>query len=294
MSDKVLLVGGSGYLGRNLKDALVNEGYNVTITGTRDSSEAGYLKLKLEMPSSFEKVAMSNYDMVIVLASKIRSLDTQQIGHPDFEINVNGLGIFLDFIKDKEITEKLVYISSMTVYSPENNSPVAEHMSLAPISTYGLSKKVSEDLIRFSSHHSSIKSVILRLPGIYGGNRKGGFIYNTIHRIKRSEKVQINTTGLGYWEAVHIDDLISMMIQLFSNYDWHEKVETFNLGYGEESDICQTGMFIGEYLGVFDSVEIIDDTGYVQLYMSNRKIKMLSEIKYDYYSRLKTYIDSLV
>ncbi len=294
MNKKVLLVGGSGYLGRNLKYALAKKGYDVTITGTREPSEAGYIKINLEKPSTFENVARTNYYMVIVLASKIRSLGTQQIGHPDFEINVNGLGQFLDFIRSKEITNKLVYMSSMTVYSPENNSPVEENMSLAPISTYGLSKKVAEDLIRFASHHSSIKNMILRLPGIYGGNRQGGFIYNTIQKIKRSEKVQINTTGLGYWEAIHIDDLVDMIIQLLSNYGWQEKVETYNLGYGEETDICQTGKFIGEYLGASDLIEILDNTGYVQLYMANQKVKRLTELKNDYYSRLKTYIDSLL
>ena len=239
-------------------------------------------------------MAQSNYEIVILLASKIRSLSTQHIGHPDFEINVIGLGHFLDFIQSKKITEKVIYISSMTVYSSKNKSPVGEDMSLAPLSTYGLSKKVAEDLIRFSSHNSLISSIILRLPGIYGGNRQEGFIYNTINKIRRGEKVQINTARLGYWEAIHIDDLIETLIQFLSNYQWHEKVETFNFGYGEECDICQTGKFIGDYLGAPDLVEIIDRTGYVQFYMSNEKLKKHAELKSDYYSKLKTYIDSFV
>lgn len=295
VSNQVLLVGGSGYLGANLNKKLTDEGYVVTVTGTRKSSvESGYIEVDFERPSTFKNIGLSKYDLIVVLASKIRSLGTQNIGHADFKINVLGFGRFLDFIKEKAITEKLIYVSSMTVYSPDNISPVGEHATLAPISTYGLSKKVAEDLTRFFSAHSPTKSLILRLPGIYGGNRLGGFIYNTIQRINNNERIKINTSGLGYWEAIHIDDLTSMMIQLLSNYAWQEKVETFNLCYGEETDICQTGKFIGEYLGASDSIDIIEDTGYVQLYMNNQKIKMLTEIKHDYYSRLKTYIDSLV
>ena len=67
---------------------------------------------------------------------------------------------------------KIIYFSSMTVYDPSNVSPVNKEAKLKALHSYALSKIYAEKLIKCYS----FKSLITRIPDIYGGDRKAGLI----------------------------------------------------------------------------------------------------------------------
>lgn len=292
MLKRILLVGGSGYLGSHLKKNLIQKGHHVVITGTKLLNEETYLRIDFNEPETFKSLKAESYDLIVILASKLNSLDSEELSHPDFETNVLGLSKFLDFIKDIDLTSKLIYVSSMTVYAQENISPVHEDMARHPLSTYGLSKKIAEDLTSFFCRSSGVKGAILRLPGIYGGGRQGGFIYNTIQRIKAGETITLNTSGLGYWETINIDDLVALMIDFINRYKWIENVDTYNLAYGEEADFHDTAKYIAQCMGKPEAIEISGEKGYVKLFMDNGKVKDIIEVPYNYYASLTQYINS--
>lgn len=181
----------------------------------------------------------------------------------------------------------------MTVYSPKNHLPVSESGAIAPVNTYGLSKYVGECLTSFFCNNSSIIGVILRLPGIYGGDKKGGFIYNTVNNLKNGNPVQISTKNLVFWETIHIDDLCLMIKDFIRKYEWKQKIDVYNVCYGMETDFYDTFEFIKT--NTANQEVIISETvkGYIPFFLSNEKLKKIIPVREDYFGKLKEYISGI-
>ena len=294
VNKKVLLVGGTGYLGRHLRDKLLRDGIHVTVTGFNKSNEPNHYRIDFEDPETFSSIGAEQFDTIFILVSKLQSLGTCQLDHPDLETNVLGLGRFLEYLKRNSISDRLVYISSMTVYSPNNESPVEENTKLAPSSTYGLSKTLAEGIFEFYCQNEVAKGVVMRFPGIYGGDRRSGFIYNTIQKVSAGQEVILNTKGLGYWETIHISDLVEMIAIFLARDEWDETINTFNFSYGEETDFRTTASHIAKKMNRSDLITIDGERGYVKLYISNTKVRRYTKPSMDYWTRLNEYIDSLI
>ena len=172
----------------------------------------------------------------------------------------------------------------MTVYSDKNTSPVLESSELKPLHTYGLSKVYAESLIKYYD----FRSLIIRIPGIYGGNRQSGLIYNTINKLKKDEAMEIDTENLGYWEIMHIDDMLYLFFALMQQYTFKSKFDIFNISYGEKTDIIETVHFIANELS--SNSKICIEKKYQDLYLSNQKISIFSQPLFSFNSRLKKYI----
>ena len=123
-------------MGRHLSDRLLRDGIYVAITGFENSNEPNYYRIDFGNPETFSSIGGQQFDTILILASKLQSLGTCRLDHPDLETNVLGLGHFLEYVKRNVNSNKLVYISSMTVYCPDNESPVEEDTKLAALSTY--------------------------------------------------------------------------------------------------------------------------------------------------------------
>ena len=63
-------------------------------------------------------------------------------------------------------------------------SALSVSVSAAIYSISGLSKLFAEQLTKFYSQENDFKAVIIRIPGLFGGDRKSGFIYNAIEIIR--------------------------------------------------------------------------------------------------------------
>lgn len=295
MKISILIVGGSGYLGRNLISVLDSNRFEVTITGIEKTVELTFKEVKYIQLYLGEELTYSNlnfhYDIIIIMASTMNGLGRVDLTNMDITTNVFDLMKFLNFINENKLGENLIYISSMTVYCQNNQSPVAENSNKNPLSVYGLSKLLAEEIFTFFCQSHKLSGVIFRLPGIYGRDRKGGFIYNTIKKLSAGEFVKLNTKNLGYWETIYIDDLILMILKFIDTYTWKDKFNIYNFSYGQETDFYETATFIAQKLGRLDNI-LIDEKrrGYKKFYLSNKNLKQLFQFHFDYYTSLQKYI----
>lgn len=288
--EKILLLGGSGYLGSHLSTILKKGGYEIHITGRSYKSDSNYYCIDFDDSETFRNLK-KNFDLVIVLASQLSAISSINLNHQDLKTNTIRYASFLEYLKDNGLLKKLIYISSMTVYSKKADSPVTEEDKLEPPNIYGLSKLVAEKYTDFFCRVNSIPGVVLRLPGIYGGDRKSGFIYNVITTLINNEKFVADLEGLDYWECMHVDDLCSVLNKFISEYKWHDTYNIFNISYGEKSDIVETALFIEKELDRENKVEI-KNADYSTIFLSNSRIKQIVNIEDNYYSKLKNYISS--
>ena len=303
----ILLVGGTGYIGLELYRQW-NPGNTICYTGRRSPSHVtpeeleDYRYLDLGVKESIHQVLRERvYDYIICLAARVQidmqsSPTTLSKGDVLYDCNVEGLKSFMEIAK--ETPSRIIYFSSMTVYDKNNPSPVKEDSFLFPFHTYGQSKMLGEKKFAESLESSTASGAILRIPGIFGGKRQGGYIHHIVQKLRSEEPVFLDVGGVVYWETLYIYDLISMLEEWMECYPWGDSsCEIFNLCYGQETDFVGTAHSLKKLLGSTSTISLSEAPSYGVFYMDNTKVRQYwSPLQtYDYRAALRRYIhDSLV
>jgi nucleoside-diphosphate-sugar epimerase len=265
----ILITGGTGYLGSHLVEKLHKD-------------HSLFLLPRGDIHIS------DNIDLVIHLAGEI---NVSGITYSDslIENNLHNTINLLDEMVKRGV-KNLIYSSSMTVYSPDNQLPVTEKGKLQPCNFYGYTKKWTEEIIQHYANKGLVNSLILRIPGIYGGNRKGGYIYNTIQKALGNDDILIDNGNMEYWEAININDLNNMIIDLLTNCWWTNEV--LNISYGEEIDFFETAFKIKEMTNSKSHINI-SNCDYKRFYLDNSKLKSLIDFNYSFDNGLRRYINEI-
>jgi UDP-glucose 4-epimerase len=287
---RILVVGGSGYLGSHLK-SLLSYSYHVSYTSRVKSENS--IQFDLMNKETFQNLDELSYDCILILASTMEGLGTAELKDEYLNVNILGLSTFLQFISDRKLTNKLLFISSMTVYGTGNTIPVGEEGSLNPLSTYGLSKLIGEKIVEFYCRSRQANGVIMRIPGIYGGSRTSGYVYNTALKCIKHQPVEIDVSTLGYWETINIDDLCNWIGEFIENYDWNKKMDSFNISYGRGTDIIECAYSIKEMLHSKSEIIITGKKGYIDFYLDNTKVKRYVRVKDCYLESLEQYVQTI-
>lgn len=286
----ILLVGGSGYLGSHLAHTL--NSFNVF--STSKSGKEGCIYLNILDTKTYHNIKIKEqYDCIFILASSLQGLGTTKFDEQYINIDTIGLSNFLQYISDNKLTNKIIYTSSMTVYGIDNALPVKEEGALNPLSTYGLGKVLGEKIFNFYCNSTSVNGVVLRIPGIYGGNRTAGYIYNTALKCLKNEPVKINCSSLGYWETINVNDLSAHLKNFIEAYDWKKKVDTFNISYGTKTDFIECAHLIKELLNSKSEISIEGEKGYIDFYLDNSKVKKIIAIDNHYKASLEHYLKTI-
>lgn len=289
-SREILIIGGTGYLGTHLSERLSDE-YMVLTSGRGKSPlPENSIYLDLLDPTTFSNIPDRQYSCVVFLAASITGFDTSSLVHQAIDINVTGLNNFLAYLSHHRSVKRILFTSSMTVYSPDCISPVIENDSTQPFHTYGYSKLLGEKAIEFYARNISIPYLILRIPGIFGGLRKSGYIHTLSSRMKKNEEVQIISKGLGIWETIEIHDLCTMISHLLAIDFNQKKYSIINIGYGQEIDFVETAYVIKDLLGSNSSIKIVHPVDYQKFFMSNNRLKELIAVDFSFLPSLKRFL----
>ncbi|MFO1134708.1 MAG: GDP-mannose 4,6-dehydratase [Rhodoblastus sp.] len=167
----LLLIGGDGFLGRHLRDALVTEKTDkiYIISGTpKTTTNSTELFVP---PSEFSNLIRSATEDIDIIYFAWSSVPGTYANTPwsELEYNVRPLIDYLD--KAKFVPRlRFVFISSGgTVYGnmPEGVR-ATEHTALNPISSYGLTKVCAEQSVQFFGRSYKFPTTILRVSNPVG------------------------------------------------------------------------------------------------------------------------------
>lgn len=223
MSD-FLVTGGAGFIGSHLVKSLSNE---ASIFDKAMNPKDDILDNKQILIASKSKTRIFH---LAALTSVPDSLI-----HPEhyFETNVKGTFNVLEACRKNDISE-LIFTSSAAVYGNPTYFPIDEKHPLNPLSPYGLSKVLGENLINFYAENYGLKASIFRLFNVYGPGAKGGII-NKLRECKLNKTTfPINGDGSQTRDFVHVNDVVKTFISA--------KPGIFNIGSGKEYsvlDICK-------------------------------------------------------
>lgn len=190
---KVLVTGGTGFLGRRITQRLVDEGYPVRVLARTSSNIEFLKKLAVEIVlgdvGDRASVNQALNDIAVVIHAAAGTSGSQQ----DCETGtVLGTRNVLESCKANGI-EKLVYISSCSVYGVtdyQDHQMVTEESSLERFpwrrGAYSASKQQAEALVMETMNAGDFPIVVLRLGTIYG---PGGEIFTPMIGLSLANKV---------------------------------------------------------------------------------------------------------
>lgn len=166
--DRYLLTGGSGFLGKTIRDIL-SRNYRLSTVGR--SKENDYVidlsKSTPEFKDSFD-VIIHNAGKAHVAPKTLQQVKAFQA------VNVHGTANLLLGLKTSNtLPRAIVFISSIAVYGISAGQGIDEEQPLYASDPYGLSKIQAEQLLENWSRENNVSLTVLRLPLLAGKNPPG-------------------------------------------------------------------------------------------------------------------------
>lgn len=206
----VLITGINGFIGKSLAIKLINNDFNVIGTDINDKCDVQniiYYKCDITDYSDFKQITTS-IDFIIHLAALTNpNLDRNLI----YNVNVKGVENICNFAKLRNI-KKIIYISTVSVYSSYNLKYIDENVQDNPINYYGETKLLAEKIIK----NSGIDWTILRPTNIFGG--KDVKYKNYFRKIKyRGKRLGIVFYYNRNLHLLYLNDLIDVIKECIEN-----------------------------------------------------------------------------
>jgi dTDP-4-dehydrorhamnose reductase len=155
MSQKVLITGANGQLGKELVELFTEKGFEVYGFG-RD-------KMDITNQAQVQEV-ISTVKPDIVLHSAAHTQVDLAESEPDQAFLINAYGTRNVAVAAEAVGAKLVYVSTDYVFDGTNDEPYNEFSPTSPLGVYGKSKLAGEQFVR--DLHS--KFFIVRTSWVYG------------------------------------------------------------------------------------------------------------------------------
>jgi UDP-glucose 4-epimerase len=250
---RVLVTGGTGYIGSTAVEILLTQGFEISIlddcsTGHADTVPAGVRFVQGSLLNSAEVAeALTGCDAVMHFAGK--SLVGESVEKPDLyhSVNVDGTRILLDEMRKQSIA-KIVFSSSAATYGEPKVVPILETAETIPTNPYGATKLAIDHMITAEAAAHGISAASLRYFNVAGAlkadrgwlaerhNPETHLIPNVL-RSTTENPVKIFGTdwptedGTCIRDYVHVIDLIDAHIKALESLE-KPGHEIYNLGSG--------------------------------------------------------------
>lgn len=158
---RVLVTGGTGFIGRHMVDALVKAGADVRVLGRREIKQEGVTWIEGDLATCNDP-SILDVGSVFHLASVRQNVAVhRERAEEILEANLALTRGFLRLLKQAKTKPSVVFFSSATV--PTSFPPVD-----APMDGYALGKMFSESILRAAAHELGFSLLILRPMNVYG------------------------------------------------------------------------------------------------------------------------------
>jgi UDP-glucose 4-epimerase len=277
MAKKILITGGTGYIGSHTAVELIEQGYEVLIIDNLSNSEE-FIVDRIEtitgIKPAFYKIDLLNSDILDEFFTQNTNIEgvihfaaAKAVGESVekplyyYKNNLSGMINLLEAMKKHQV-ENFVFSSSCTVYGQPDELPVTEKAPVkAAESPYGYTKQVCENILNDTIKSvSSLKGVALRYFNPIGAHHSGligelpigvpanllPFITQTAYGIREQLSVfgdDYNTPdGSCIRDYIHVVDLAKahiIAIERLINGENKTAYEMFNLGTGNGFSVLE-------------------------------------------------------
>lgn len=230
---RVLVTGGTGFLGLNLVAALREGGADVR-TLSRGGGEGAHFQGDLRDRALVEK-AIKGSSVIFNLAGHSGSTSSNLEPFEDLDVNLRGQLTLLEACRHLPEPPTVVFPSSRLVYRPTTQMPVPETWLTGPLSLYGVHKLAAEHYHLLYAHLYGLKVAILRITNPYGvsphpEDHRYSIINWFIHLAVNDQVLPVYGDGHQLRDYVHVDDVVRAF--LVAGTDQRGAGQILNVGSG--------------------------------------------------------------
>ncbi|MFZ5989101.1 MAG: NAD-dependent epimerase/dehydratase family protein [Bacillota bacterium] len=175
--DKILVTGGSGFIGSHLCERLNEMGYDVTIYDIKkpQTKDIRYIQGDIR-DYGLLKHSMKGCSIVCHHAAMLGVVACLNDKDTVYDINHHGTENVIKACLENGVSN-VVFASSSEVYGEGSiNQKLIETIDLKPKSHYGISKILGENVIREFHERFNMKASVLRYCNVYGKRQREDFV----------------------------------------------------------------------------------------------------------------------
>ncbi len=238
---KALIIGGNGFIGSNLADALLRSGHKVTSFDRYPSRyreadpRINYIYGDFANHGEVEE-AVKGIDWIFHLA--YTTLPATSNEDPMFDVRSNIIDTLqlLEACR-KFSVKKVVFISSGgTVYGVPQTLPIDEDHPTEPICSYGITKLTIEKYLHLYHHLHNLDYVVARLANPYGElqnpQAKQGAIAVFLGNVLQNKPITIWGDGEVIRDYIYIGDAAEALVKAAEYCPDEKEPRVFNIGSG--------------------------------------------------------------
>ena len=247
---RILVTGGAGFIGSHMVDRLLSKGHEVLVldnlaTGLRAnvSGAARFLWGDVSRLEDLERAFENGLDAVFHIAGQVSLIRSYTDPTVDLLTNVLGtINVLKTCVKCR--VPRLIYASSMTVYSGDAPLPTLEDSPCEPTSYYGITKWAGERYVHATAARRDLDFpfhvTAFRMYNVYGSrqsldNPYQGVLGIFIGNLLRDEPITIFGDGEQTRDFIHVSDIVDAWVAALQNPDAYGK--SINLGSGKRLSI---------------------------------------------------------
>lgn len=263
----ILITGGAGFIGSNLCEYFLSEGYKVVCLDNFATGHRHNLKDFINNPNfsliegDIRKatdcaIAVKGVDYVLhqaALGSVPRSINDPVTTN---DVNVSGFLNMLVAARDEKV-KRFVYAASSSTYGDSEALPKVENVIGKPLSPYAITKYVNELYAEIFSKTYGLETIGLRYFNVFGRKQDPNGAYAAVipkfvMQFMQHESPKINGDGNYSRDFTYIDNIIQMneLAMLTQN---PEAINTvYNTAYGDRNTLNNLVDYLKEFLAEYD------------------------------------------
>ena len=251
----VLVTGGAGYIGSHVVRQLVERGERVVVL---DNLSTGFREAVIDAPlvvgdvgdRALVESVLAGHGVGTVMHFAAHTIVPESVRDPlkYYGNNTCATRALLATCAAAGIGE-LVFSSTAAVYGMPDSGEASEQTATLPINPYGMSKLMSEHMLRDLSAATPLRHVILRYFNVAGCDPGGRIGQSTReatllikvaceHAVGKRERLSVFGTdyptpdGTCIRDYIHVDDLAAAHLDALDHLRAGGASETLNCGYG--------------------------------------------------------------
>lgn len=265
----ILVTGGAGFIGSNLCEEFLQQGYNVLCL---DNFATGKMENILPFFTKYEKTfklqvgdirnyadcekAVEGIDYVFheaALGSVPRSIKDPITTNA---VNISG---FLNMLQasTKAKVKRFIYAASSSTYGDSEKLPKVEDVIGRPLSPYAITKYVNELYADVFHKTYGIDCIGLRYFNVFGRRQDPNGAYAAViplfvKKFMTHESPVINGDGEYSRDFTYIDNVIQMNLLAMKTTDPKALNQVYNTAFGERTTLNELAQYLKEYLSEYD------------------------------------------
>jgi UDP-glucose 4-epimerase len=208
---RVLVTGGSGFIGRHVVSELAADGAEVRVVDLQPHPDPGVdiVLGDIADPGVLARALDDGFDAIVHLAavtSVLRSLEQPEL---TFRTNVIGTNAVLQAGRAAGVSS-LAFASTNAVTGPMSAPKISEAAVLDPLTPYGATKAAGEMLMSAYTASYGLRCACIRLTNVYGPGMqaKDSIVARLMRNIRLGTTFEIYGDGTQVRDYVHVSDVV--------------------------------------------------------------------------------------